>query len=527
MSVDTPHLSPAVQAALATGFLRARNLQISTTFTTGVAQPASLGDALFAGEPDAAAPTGRLPATPGTDVAGLVIPIFADAATETGGAAGQASLGASAANQPYNDALYAGFRGVPAVLLRADRDQLRLRDVLSTAIAADANAQVYGYVSRRSDLGADLRYRLWFYYRRASDGREEPFTPDISLAACLLYVPKCLLLSGIPARDDLTGTIPSQAAAGIGPKSLTQTSIQTAAAGAILIGDAAAEGAAETMARADHTHSFAAPAAPANVDKSAAVAGVATAAARADHKHDTNTAAPGATGVAAASAEGVATTLARSDHVHQSNTAPANVTKAAAVIGVSGEPARADHKHDATTAAPATIGTANAEGAATSLARSDHVHDHGVQTSGTLHAVATGAVAGFMSAADKTKIDDVAEPIKGTATSSDAGGQTQTLATIAVGVGETVTIRAAIVGRRTDAGTSGAYGEMRGGFRRDGGVVTQIGSTDHFVPMKDDDGAGATVQDLSISGTNVLVRWTGIATQTWNAHTRGTVARVT
>lgn len=54
--------------------------------------------------------------------------------------------------------------------------------------------------------------------------------------------------------------------------------------------------------------------------------------------------------------------------------APADVTKDAAVIGVSTEAAKADHKHDISTAAPVALGTANAEGSSTSLARADHVH---------------------------------------------------------------------------------------------------------------------------------------------------------
>lgn len=133
--------------------------------------------------------------------------------------------------------------------------------------------------------------------------------------------------------------------------------------------------------------------APDNVTKSAAVVGVSSRAAREDHKHDVTTAAPAATGVGTASGEGSATSLARSDHSHQSNTAPAAVTKAAAAIGTSGEPARADHKHDVTTAAPATgIGASNAEGSATTLARSDH--NHQIRESGgqnlTMGAVADG-----------------------------------------------------------------------------------------------------------------------------------------
>ena len=92
-----------------------------------------------------------------------------------------------------------------------------------------------------------------------------------------------------------------------------------------------------------------------------------------------------------------------------STASPANVTKAAAVVGTSTDWARADHKHDISTAAASTIGTANAEGTATSLARSDHGHDHGAQTSGTLHAavIAAGA-SGFMTGSDKTKLDGVA-----------------------------------------------------------------------------------------------------------------------
>jgi len=135
---------------------------------------------------------------------------------------------------------------------------------------------------------------------------------------------------------------------------------------------------------------------PANVTKAAAVTGTVDRAAREDHKHDVTTAAPAATGVGTTPSEGSATTLARSDHTHQSNTAPANVTKAAAAIGTSGEPARADHKHDVTTAAPSTgIGGANSEGSATSIARSDHNHALRTTTGPTdltIGAVADGQV---------------------------------------------------------------------------------------------------------------------------------------
>jgi hypothetical protein len=57
---------------------------------------------------------------------------------------------------------------------------------------------------------------------------------------------------------------------------------------------------------------------------------------------------------------------------------------------------------------PVTVGTVNAQGSAATHTRSDHVHAHGNQTVGTLHAIVTpdpGGVAGFMSPADKQKLD--------------------------------------------------------------------------------------------------------------------------
>jgi len=118
---------------------------------------------------------------------------------------------------------------------------------------------------------------------------------------------------------------------------------------------------------------------------------------------------PAGIDVGDAATVGVATESARADHQHAlpAPAAPANVTKAAASAGASATVARADHKHDVDTAAPVTIGTANSEGTATSLARSNHVHDHGAQALGTgnQHAVATVSVSGFMSPADKTKLD--------------------------------------------------------------------------------------------------------------------------
>lgn len=57
-------------------------------------------------------------------------------------------------------------------------------------------------------------------------------------------------------------------------------------------------------------------------------------------------------------------------------------------------------------ATPAPTGTASA-GVATTASRGDHTHAHGTHAGGTLHAEATPSAAGFMSAADKTKLDAI------------------------------------------------------------------------------------------------------------------------
>lgn len=118
--------------------------------------------------------------------------------------------------------------------------------------------------------------------------------------------------------------------------------------------------------------------APVNVDNTAAAVGVSTSAARADHHHDVNFGTPGTIAPDDTADAGTATTLALSDHRH-------------AIV--------------AATAIEISDSTSN-EGVSTSFARADHLHAHGNRGGGTLHAVATTSVAGFMSAADKALSDN-------------------------------------------------------------------------------------------------------------------------
>jgi|GEM_PF-5836250 len=89
-------------------------------------------------------------------------------------------------------------------------------------------------------------------------------------------------------------------------------------------------------------------------------------------------------------------------------TAPVNVTKDTAAVGTGMTAARHDHKHDIATATAVDItDSSSAEGDSTSLARANHTHAHGSRGGGALHANATTSVAGFMTAADKTKLDGI------------------------------------------------------------------------------------------------------------------------
>ena len=54
------------------------------------------------------------------------------------------------------------------------------------------------------------------------------------------------------------------------------------------------------------------------------------------------------------------------------------------------------------------VGSVSSAGVQSAFSRADHQHAHGTQAGGSLHAAATTVSAGFMSAADKTKLDGLA-----------------------------------------------------------------------------------------------------------------------
>ncbi len=73
---------------------------------------------------------------------------------------------------------------------------------------------------------------------------------------------------------------------------------------------------------------------------------------------------------------------------------------------------------------PVAIGTSSSEGVAATIARSDHVHAHGNQPGGTLHSTATAGTPGFMSADDKTKLDETVDYVRTIVVSPVIGNET-------------------------------------------------------------------------------------------------------
>lgn len=177
---------------------------ISTTLTTGTTQPLSLTDALMTGLVAGGVATGT------TGTVGIIAYSFGSAAAETGVAAGQGGLGSAAAvGQPLNTADFPG-QHFACVLLKLNDEQVVVGDI--SASLTDIDSPVYAYLSFRSDLGANLKWREWFYYVAQATGLETPITPTISLSNVKLFLPQVLLGTDIPTAAGLGVPIAGQGA---------------------------------------------------------------------------------------------------------------------------------------------------------------------------------------------------------------------------------------------------------------------------------------------------------------------------
>jgi hypothetical protein len=184
--------------------------------------------------------------------------------------------------------------------------------------------------------------------------------------------------------------------------------------------------------------------------------------------------------VGTTAAVGVATTAARADHVHAHAAQTDGTLHAAATPSVAGFQSAADKtKLDGissgaaalSSTTPAAVAFTGTVGVGTTAARADHVHAHAAQTDGTLHAAATPSVAGFQSAADKTKLDTIAT----SAAALTATAPTQiTVTTAAAGVATV-----AAKGDHVHSVSTGAPSALAVGGAQSTGSATSLARSDH------------------------------------------------
>lgn len=156
------------------------------------------------------------------------------------------------------------------------------------------------------------------------------------------------------------------------------------------------------------------------------------------------------------------------------NTAPSGPNEAQRVASVLESAAVDGHlqvfvgscRHHNFVADPQPIGTAD-PGTSNLSSPSDHVHAHGDQGGGSLHAAATTGTAGFMSAADKTKLDSAA-------VLSDTAPENVTKAAASAGVATEASRR----DHKHDISTATASAQAPGDSASEGSA-TSLARSDH------------------------------------------------
>lgn len=170
----------------------------------------------------------------------------------------------------------------------------------------------------------------------------------------------------------------------------TQADTTNGAISTINAGDAAVEGSGAGLSRRDHQHAVATGGSTSTIQPDASAAeGTSSNLAREDHVHAIVAAAP-SQGIGAGNTEGASTSFARADHDHtiRTTSGPTDLT-----VG---------------SIADAQLVVRSG----TALAGATEINDtqHGNRGGGSLHAAATTGTAGFMSAADKQKLDALVDP---------------------------------------------------------------------------------------------------------------------
>lgn len=192
---------------------------------------------------------------------------------------------------------------------------------------------------------------------------------------------------------------------------------------------------------------------------------------------------------------------------------PASTLEAdqASIPGVDSSVSRSDHRHGlySSGAEPLELAdTVGVVGTEPGIAHEDHVHAHGSRGGGTLHAVATTAAAGFMSAADKVVLDDLAS-----VTASTTFTVTTTTDTVEVLVNDGPVANCAevydalVIARTQDGAKVGAW-RLQGVCKRLTGSVTEVAA--EAVTVIGNESSYFTTPELYATSSFYRLRVTGV-----------------
>lgn len=247
--------------------------------------------------------------------------------------------------------------------------------------------------------------------------------------------------------------------------------------------------------------------------------------ARVDHTHVANTDSPIALVAGGVTAIGGSSSLARADHRHQMPVGiPLNVNAASFDIGSSGNFADASHKHSVDTATAVDITDAtNAVGSGSPLALANHTHSHGARGGGSLHALATTSVAGFMSPSDKVAVQNAASQYELIADGSVVTTNNAATGILSFRPGDNTTefIEVAIVGKQQAGSKAAGYKKRFCVYRQ--GSTALVGAVDSL-DRETDAGWDANVVIVS-PDVNITVTGADGATITWAAVARRTIIK--
>lgn len=139
---------------------------------------------------------GRLPngAVDGDGNLGVVTYSFPSQSDEQGTGPNQAALGQ---NNPYPQAYYPGQFGIKVRLTTKDGADIVAEQIKSGLPTVDCLSKVYGYLSYRSDVPANFKWRVWLYYK-TSAGVETFIDPTSGLSDIKIKVVEVVETDNLP-----------------------------------------------------------------------------------------------------------------------------------------------------------------------------------------------------------------------------------------------------------------------------------------------------------------------------------------